>query len=382
MARTIDKTGIRDRMLRRLYNRGFNSLSTGSMVRSLAEIWSEETSQVLEDIDYITSQYVLSNATGGFLDILGQLVGLQRNPPIASSVSADDRVIKFYATTGVLSDYLPDSQVSGFKEIPANTRISDPDSVIIYQVEHTLVPEGVSEIYVGARAIETGSQTSVPANNLTSHTLNIDNVAVNNVLSISNGSDLESDSNFRYRISKARTSAAKGNATAIKLAALLTPGISDVRLQSNVYGPGTYKILVIPEGNTVTDEQIRTLEISLRDVTSFGVNIYIEEPTYVSLNMVLQIRTTDSSTNDMDDQSIENARSSVFSYIGDIDMGSTFDPAILEKTILDSDNNIINAEVILFCLDGNPVPVSNYTLDNDELFIPDPSIAEPIRVLI
>jgi len=382
MARTIDKTGLMNRMLRRLSNRGFNSLSTGSMVRTMAEIWAEETSQVLEDIDFITSRYMLANATGGFLDILGQLVGLQRTPPITSSVDAEDEIVKFYTTTGVLSDYLPASDVSGFAEIPAGTRISDPDNVVVYEVERTIVPMGVSEIYVGASAVETGSHTTVPANNLTNHDLNISNISVTNTSAISNGADLESDENFRYRISRSRTTAAKANETAVRLAALLVPGISDVNLKPNVYGPGTFEVLLVPEGNVVTESQRTTAEISIRDAASFGTTIYITEPTYLTINMVVHVTTQNMSTQNDNSTSQETALGNVLSYLSSIPIGGSFNPAVLERRLLDGDPNLINAEVILLCIDGKPVPSSIYQLDDNELFMPDPQLSNPIQVLI
>ena len=68
-------------------NTDITFLSEGSIARSLVEATNLEVSKVQE---YITASYAnvfLNSATGYYLDLIGQMLGLKRLPASSSSVS-------------------------------------------------------------------------------------------------------------------------------------------------------------------------------------------------------------------------------------------------------------------------------------------------------
>jgi len=369
-------------MISKLNERGFNASSTGSLVRTFADIWADDASQVLDDVEFMASQTSASGATGGFIDLLGQLVGVRRLSATTSSVSASDRIIRFYTDAGYLYDLLPPSAQVGFAEIPAGTRVTDTSGIIVYETEATPVPQGVSEIYVSAAALEIGSDSAVPANVLVKHSLNEPNIRVVNTGAISAGSDTESDDNMRYRIANAHTTLQAANQTAVRIAALLTPGIANINLTANVYGPGTYKLMLIPEGNTVTEEQLQLARLNVANATGYGISAYIVEPDYVGINLVIQLVLTPGWTEVVRNNAVASARGIALDYIANIPMGGVFSPAIMEKRILEAEASTISAETILFCLDSVPYPASDHKLGETELLVLDSNLAEPVEVYV
>jgi len=318
----------------------------------------------------------VTSATGYFLDLIGRLVGVDRLDATAASTAKEDRNIKFYVNTSTLKARLP----AGL--IPSGTVIQSSDGNIQYTVvEDTPFPDDATEVYVGAVAVGTGKQYRVGRGILTVHNLGDSNIFVTNELPISTGTDLESDDNYRYRILNHSLSRATANRVAVRLAALSAPGVADVVFMDNFRGPGTCDVMLTPVGNMVTESMIVGAQARIDNVKAEGVDILVRGPRYVNI----QIETTISFTKDTpDDQkaAVRNlVRDNQIDYLAEIPRGGELIIQELRARTQESSAYILDHQINCLVIDSQPQILRNWKLYDDELFLPDPTVDQPIKVL-
>lgn len=352
------------------------NMSSGSRVRALISVLSSRCGRVMDAIDTNMAMGYITSASGYFLDLLGAGLGVDRVDAAACAVTKEDKNIRFYVSSGVLSDYIP------ALTIPSGTIVQDASGDIQYTVTTDIAfADGVTEVYVPAVANGSGEAYRVGRGMLTSHDLGDANVLVTNEKSITNGGDVETDANYRYRLLNSRAALVTGNEIALRFAALSTPGVADVTIQRHFNGPGTADLLIIPTGNRLSDAVIRAARARVSSVAAAGDFINVRGPRYVSITIDTRIDFV-RSVPDSEKADVRTAvRAAQLDYIDDIPIGGALIIQELRARTQEASDKILDHEILCLGINGRAQILKNYRLFEDELFLPDESVDTPIKVI-
>lgn len=352
------------------------NMTAGSRVRSILSVISKQNGRIMDALDTNTAMAFATSAVGYYLDLIGQTVGIDRGESTAAFALKEDQAIRFYVTTGVLKDYIPGGLV------PEGTSLQTEEGDIQYAtVEDSPFPDDATEVYVSAISVSVGADSRVGRGKLTSHDLGNQLVLVANDKPVSNGGDQETDSNYRFRILNSWADRATSNLTAIRLAALSTPGIADVILRRYFQGPGTVDVLITPTGNRVSDAMIGGASARIERISAGGDVITVRGPRYVNISLSTRIDFTQD-TPDSDKQDIRTqVRGAQIDYLDDIPLGGQLIISELRARTQEVSPKILDHAILCFGINGRPQILRNWRLFDDELFVPDVDVAVPIEVI-
>lgn len=348
----------------------------GSVTRAIASAISTQIGQVYSTISEAINNRFLSTASGAYLDLFGETFGLYRRPSHAASVTDTDRIIRVYTRTGTLASKLEHPTNLNLGRVPQGTQIMTT-SGIIYTVDRDYdFPASAKEVYVGAASSVAGVEGNVGANALTVHELG-DDILTTNISAITSGSTVENDSDFRFRIASFTRSSAGSNSVAVLVAALSAPGVADVKIYPYFFGPGSFKVVLIPKGSRLGFDSRVLAESEIRNVVSEGVYFKIDEPDYISVGLSARlVPLKGTSISETDRQTAKNA---ILRYLGDIRPGQSLIVNQLRSVILNSSTNIADVKIQSMQVNDAPVSLVDYKLLDDEVFIE--SLEEGIEVV-
>lgn len=351
------------------------NMSSGSRVRAMIAAISKQNGGLMDVLDVNTAVGLATSSSGYFLDLIGSMVGVNREDAVAPYATKEDRAVKFYVNSGTLKVYIPGGS------IPSSTTIQTSDGNIQYVVnEDVPFPDDATEVYVPVTANSTGSDYRVGKGLLTVHSLSNPNVLVVNEKGISNGGDQETDDNYRFRILNHQAIQATGNIIAVKLAALSTPGVADVVIKRHFQGPGTIDVLLIPIGNRISESTIVSAQALVNRVSSSGDWALVRGPKYVTISIDTRIDFT-KDTPDSDKQGIrDTVRNAQIDYLDDIPLGGILVIQELRARTQEASTKILDHEILCLGINSRPQILRNYRLFEDELFLPDPEVDNPILV--
>jgi len=353
-------------------NTDITYLSEGGIARGLVEATNLEISRVQ---DYISSSYAntfLNSASSIYLDLIGEMLGVRRLNAGAASSSAEDQNVQFSVATGSLSDYFPDPGNLNQGKIPEGLSVTTDDGSIVYKVsQNVYFPRGLKEVFVPVLADRTGSEYSVGRSRLTSHS-GPAGVSVTNLKPISNGSGVETDALYRYRLTNSVASRPTGNEIAVKLAIVSSNDISNVVLKEFARGAGTFDALLVPVGNTVSFRTAELVKRSIENVSAFGISSKVREPDYVRFRITIQLIPQSGTGAGTKDSAIIRTKNAVTSYFDGLRLG---DELIINKLRAEIINalppEIKDIKILELCLNDRPHVIRNYKLKSTELFTPD-----------
>jgi uncharacterized phage protein gp47/JayE len=260
---------------------------------------------------------------------------------------------------------------------------------------------GNSEQYISVEAVIPGTNSNIGINTLAKHNFSNytdfinDTLKVINVAPITNGRGIESDVNYRFRISQATTSAEAANETAIRLAVLSVPGVADVSIIPYIRGIGTFGIY-IKSTSTIISEGLLSASQSVIDKEQALGNAGVAlEPTLAGLEMVIKLNLTGDFSADELTEIETNAIQATEDYVNNLDIGEEFIQQELVSRILRSDERIRNLgttyekpfdQVYLYreaLSEDNRVRselLIDYIPSRTERIVLEPSIAQPVLI--
>ena len=304
-------------------------MSPGGKMRALIQAVSKKQAFLNDEFDVNFIQSFLVDATGRFLDFLGAMMGVERLVPESSKVDVADKIIKFYVSSGTFSDI---NDGSGFS-VPAGTVISTrPDGKgIVYTTTYaTLIPAADSEAFVAASARETGTSYQAAAKQLVHHSFtgytqsSLSTLLVTNTSEITTGRDIESDTNYRYRIARQVTAAEAANLSSIRIAVLSVPGVSDLTPLPYFSGIGTADLLIKATSPHVSNSLIAVVQESVAKKTGFGNVMHIRGPIELGMTIKCSVVFRSNLTDDEKTSILEAAEYSLSYYIDNLDHGEEF----------------------------------------------------------
>lgn len=362
---------VQDSIRYLIKNTGITYFSDGSIARALVETNNLEIDRLQQYVTEVFQNAFLSTAGGIYLDMWGDTLGVQRLLPLQAETLVEDGAVRFYVNSGTLGSRLPDPTNLGQGLIPSGTIISDPSGNVEFVVtEAVSFPVNSRSVSVPVRASQTGERFNVGANRLTVHNLNSQEVLVTNDIAIASGRDIESDEEYRFRLTKALTSRYGSNTTAVEVAAISTPGVSRVNLLEYARGAGTFDVLLIPQGNKITESIKDATRNAISQVAAYGVSFEVREPEYVPIKLTLQLIFNPSVSEAERSRLREQVQSSLLAYIADIPLGGELIINQLRAASLISPS-IKDIKILELYIDCRPKTLRNYQLKEDELFVPD-----------
>jgi uncharacterized phage protein gp47/JayE len=317
--------------------------SPGSKTRALIESVSKKMGRMYSTFDLNFGQAFLDGAEGKWLGFIGDMMGVPRSGEQAATVTSLDRNVRFSTELGTFGDINSGLSIT----IPAGTIISTASGGggIRYRVVvSTVLSSASSEEYVSVQAVRTGSVQNVGRNQLRYHDFNNytgylnDSLKVTNTADIVTGSDLETDSNYRFRISNQVVAAESANDTSIRLAALAVPGVADVTYLPYHRGIGTYDLLIKSVTPTVSSSLIAAVFSSVSQVTSQGIVPRVRGPSEIGFSLVGTLRYRRTLSLEEETKIIDAATVNVTNYINGLDIGEEMIlQEVLERILSTSD---------------------------------------------
>jgi hypothetical protein len=350
------------------------NLTAGARARGLLQIVNRRLGRAYETLKFNVAMGFVTTASGYFLDLIGTLVGVARRDASAGVVKIEDENLKFYVLSGTLASVL------GSNSIPTGTAVASSDNAIQYLITQTVAFDDVAtEVFVPAVAAGPGTEYRVGRNVLRTHTLGNPNVLVTNAKAITTGEDLESDDNYRYRISNSRAVRETANLTAVRLAMLPVPEVSDIVMKEY---PGYIEALIIPTGNNVSSSTLEACRFLGLRAKAGGVRLITRGPRMIPFETFHQI-TANKDVPNIQFSAIRRAvKQSVLDYFDDIRLGGIFVVQQLNSRVQAADPRIFDHRLTCLVLRRQPQLLRNHQLYDDELFSPDPESENPVAVVV
>lgn len=373
----LRKTGeeLKTETIRGLQDSGtITNLNPGGIARSIVEIIGSKLGEFHNTLALNMAMRYVTTAAGPYLDLLGDSMGVSRLDASQATVDRTDQNIRFYVNSGKLKDVLP------AKVIPVDTQITTSDSSVVYKTtENTDFNDFDTQVYVSAISVDTGESQNVGPASLTSHDLGV-SALVTNDKAIRSARDVESDESFRFRLRNSHLTLQQANATALRLAVMTIPDVSDVRVREFPGGVGTYEILIVPTTSTVTFETLRRARILIDSVRAAGVRVEVREPDYIPLEIHVKLSYNRGVSDAAQARIAQNVRVNVIDYIDDIPMGGVLVINELRQRVMQTDEGIMDMQITCLNVDRRPQLLTNVRLAEEEIFILDTDADDPVSI--
>lgn len=354
-------------------NSNIQYFDEGSVAGSIISSTNDVVANQVAEANYEVNNYQIDKATGDALDNIGRHLSIQRRSGKQSSgfISIDINQDYSMNLQQLLNLVLQKTgQNLDSIVIPANTIFTNEDKSKRYALlsDYVLSDEIGNEQEIVS--IVSTSDENVVANEL--NTIENPNevllvieeyLRIYNKNIISNGEDLESDSNYQYRLSQYAQLDQAANITAITNRALSVSGVSDIRVTPYKNGCGKVKLVVISEDPITTNGLLASVKNSVLDILSASEDIVVESPKYVGIYLKVFLTTTEDATDDEINSAISSIKNEINSYINSLQLGQSLN--INEINRIFTDYNIINTYKIESFIKGE------YNIDDGSISYPE-----------
>ncbi len=324
-------------------NTNITRSSPGSKTRALAQATSKKMGQMYRKFDVNIVQAFLDGATGKFLDFIGDMMGLERLGAESSKVSSSQKNIKFFVEVGNFGDINSGDPIN----LPSNTIISTSPGGqgIAYKVPFsTILSPTLTEVFLPAESIRPGSSENVGPRQLINHNftdysdvLN-DSLKVTNEAEVSNGQDVETDTNYRFRIANQVVASEKANITAVRIAALSVPGVADIVVIPFFRGIGTIDLLIKAVTPSVSVGLLAAVEEAVLNVTSQGIVLNVRGPQETGLSLTGTLTFRRQLPTSEQTSIIQAATDNIIEYTNSLDIGEDWiENEAIERTLATSE---------------------------------------------
>lgn len=175
---------------------------------------------------------------------------------------------------------------------------------------------------------------------------------------------LQDDEEYRITLLSAFDALATSNETAVRLEALLVPGIKDVKYERYTLGAGSFIAVPVTLAGFSYEEVVPALEAAFDKQVAHGVRYKIRTPRRKYLNMRLLI------LGSAQVNAGSQARQAVRQYIEELDPGESFIWTEALTRMKTAATTITDLELNWMDLDGVPRPIGNVEVDDMEELMP------------
>lgn len=325
------------------------NLSPGTIARTLLQIYSDQIGELYRYLDTRMLNAYVSTATGRYLDMIGELTGTSRiqstfangkvrfyiNPD--TDTTADDMIVLLNGRDGGTRTNIT---------VPSGTAVKAGDRSYV-TITDAVIDSGETEVEVEILATMAGSFGNVEQGGISSVEWN------NSVLSILNGillvtndapiesaRDVQTDEEYRYFITNSFLAGAKANETAIRVACLSVPGVSDVVIEPYTYGIGTFSVFVVTTAPITTEGTLAAVQQAINETQALGVRGVAVSPDLIGVQMRISLEFL-LTTAAADKVSItKQAQLNAINYVNNLRPGDELVVSELSQRIMDTSEEI------------------------------------------
>lgn len=391
---------MQDSMVDLIQNTRLTRITPGAKARAILEATNRNLNEAYRTFDLNFSRAFISGASGRYLDFIGEMLGLGRDGVLTANASADSKTVKFFVEIGTFGDINSGSSIV----IPQGTNIAtsaELNDIVYRTVVPTVLSLSASEAFVSVEAITSGRSANVGPSALQFHDfltytdVDNDSLKVINVGSIQGGAEVESDTNYRFRLSRQTLNAERANPTAIRTASLLIPGVADVSVIPFFKGVGSFRVLIKSTTPTVAESLIEAVNAAISEIAAQGIIAEAERPKESGMQFTIKL-TFRRKLPGAERDSIEDAvRTAMRSYINGLDIGEDFIVNEGVQRVLDVSEDIkdigkptkpfdeifVHRETRLRDNRIRTEVLGNLTPEVFERLIIEPSLSVPIKIL-
>jgi len=377
-------------------------LGPGTKARTLIEVVMREISNTYTQLNIELANVFVSSASGKNLDFIGELVGLTRWRANRNVSLAEAKVQKFYVEDGIFGGINDGYSFTIPKGTRVYTRQTSPQEL---PVEYILTADvfcdlSLSEVYASIKSVEFGGASNIGAGSLVVHDFSVYSDYLNgtlktiNIDSIIQAINDESDETFRYRISSQALSGESANATAIRLAALSVPGVSDVILEEYTRGIGTGSVYLKSVVPVVSESLKVAVQDMVNQVAAYGNLIQVRSPSMIGIEIDLTLNLY-RRLPVLEETTLKNrVRDALYRYFNNFDINQSLEPSEIVRVVLGVDSNIKSTGSLVKQIDRLYVwkdsPAENsrmcrevlegYVTKNFERITVEYTVEDPIRI--
>jgi uncharacterized phage protein gp47/JayE len=370
-------------------------VTPGAKARTLAQIFNRKLNKAYQDFDINFLRTFLPFAQGRFLDYIGDSVNVPRLGASRSRASTEAQLQKVYVEEGTFGDLNNGNDIF----LPVGLIISTlpQNEGITYRLtEGVVLPAAGTELFVAIEATRDGLISNVGPDTLKFTTFN--NYAANtgllfnNVGIINTGREVESDTNYRFRISNQALSAEAANQTAVRLALLVIPGVADLVAVPYARGIGTFDYIIQTVVPNTPQPVIEACQQAIARVQGFGISGRAVRPRLTGMSFTISITWRNDATA-TDRETIKKAiPTAIQNYVNNLKIGEEFIYNELIQVVMDVDNKIKNIGTAAQAIDqifiyresklrDNSLKeelIGDYAPSSDERLIIEESLDSPI----
>jgi uncharacterized phage protein gp47/JayE len=375
-----------------------NRVTPGSKARALLQVSNRKLNKAYQDFDINYIRTFLPFAQGRFLDYIGDMVNVPRLGASRSSAPATSQLVKAYVATGTFGALNGGNSII----IPVGTLIStlpNGEGTVYKVTESVSLPPSGIEVYLSVEAIRDGTASNLGPGSLTYSAFRnytaTTGLLFTNVGVINTGNDVENDTNYRFRISNQALSAEAANQTAVRLALLVVPGVSDLISVPYSRGIGTFDYIVQTVVPNTPDNVIAACQSAINRVQAHGISGRAVKPRLTGMSFTISI-TWRSDATASDRTSIKQSISTTIQeYVNNIRIGEEFLVNELIQRVMDVDSKIKNIGTSQKAIDQifiyresklrdnylKEELIGDYTPSVDERLIVEESLETPITLV-
>lgn len=255
---------ILDRMRNKYYEQTGMFPDENSDIEIKMKILAGELHALGVNIDWLKRQLNPETADGVYLDYHGSKLGLTRKPPSKASGT-----VRFYAAGVLLTSYT----------IKAGTLVSTAgkNPVRFETTESVTLTPGSDYVDAKVIAVEGGSMGNVGVGEITVMVSLLQAVSkVTNISAFTQGTDEESDEDFRSRIVSAQGFPPTGtNAAYYEKLALSVTGVGSAYVSPQRRGKGTIDIFILANGAVEESKVLENVKSLVLQERELGVDVNV-----------------------------------------------------------------------------------------------------------
>lgn len=371
ISQNIGQLNINSQAILQQYSQ-ITNLANGTLAKAILNAINNSLGTSYTTLTTQAAQVYVSTASGTSLDMIGVLFNTLRG---GTKLASGSQIQKFFTANGASFGSLPG--ISALNNIiPAGTIVQNADGSIQYTVSSNISFLNTDTVVYGdLQALKPGAAYNAGANTLQFTNLNsqVPGILTTNVSTINNGSNTMADPDYRYILSKAITAAEAGNETAIRLAALSAPNVSQVLLIPYYLGVGTGTVLVITTDVIASLADLQGVSNNIVTVTSLGEQVAILPPRYIGIELYAKLifqSATPTSQYAIIAQQVSN---NLFNWLNNFNIGANFVINDVIQQILNTSDQIYD----VVTTPGDPSALSIYIWSPSTSYI-DPTTGNQI----
>lgn len=359
----------------------------GSKARSILQVVNRELSTAYQEFDVNMLRSFLPYAQGRFLDYLGDMLGVSRLGASRATVLSEEKLVRFYVESGTFGDLNSGSDIF----IPSGTIISTlpgNEGIVFRTSVGNMLLATESEVYISAHSVRDGEGANLGPGRLRFHGFTAyttgTGLKVSNSGPITNGTNVESDNNYRFRIANQTLASERANETAVRLSLISIPGVSDLVMRRYARGIGSFEVIIQTVVPNTPENVIDACQAAIARVQAQGVFGRAVRPRLTGMTFQVTVTWRQDATADDKTRISEGIKTAISDYVNNIAIGEEFIYNELIERIMSVSDKILNIGTARKAIDLIHVYRESKLRDNKlkEELIDDYKTAPDERVII